>query len=55
MAAPENAYNQLQAVHDPPTSFIAKYVWSGDHKVIAKQFLWGGLIFLLLGIGFVRV
>lgn len=49
MSVPENAYDQLQAVHHPPTTFIAKYIWSGDHKVIAKQFLWGGLIFLLLG------
>ena len=49
MSVPENAYDQLQAIHHPPTTFISKYIWSGDHKIIAKQFLWGGLIFLLLG------
>jgi len=43
------AYQNLQAIHDPPKSFYFKYLWSVDHKVIARQFLWGGLIFLLLG------
>ena len=35
---------ELQAIHPEPTSFIWKYVFSQDHKVIAKQFLWLGLI-----------
>jgi cytochrome c oxidase subunit 1 len=39
----------LQPKHQEPTSFIWKYVFSTDHKVIAKQFLWTGLIFLLFG------
>jgi cytochrome c oxidase subunit 1 len=39
----------LQPKHPEPTSFIWKYVFSTDHKVIAKQFLWTGLIFLLFG------
>ena len=30
-------------------SFISKYIFSTDHKVIGKQFLWMGLFFLLLG------
>ena len=34
----------LQPKHQEPTSFIWKYVFSTDHKVIAKQFLWTGLI-----------
>ena len=39
----------LQPIHPAPTSFVRKYVFSTDHKVIAKQFLWAGLIFLALG------
>lgn len=38
-----------QHIHPEPTNFIWKYVFSTDHKVIAKQFLWSGLIFLLIG------
>ena len=40
---------ELQPIHPAPTSFIRKYVFSLDHKVIAQQFLWAGLIFLLVG------
>src|SRR6516164_7619671 len=36
-------------VHPAPTTFIRKYVFSTDHKVIAKQFLFAGLIFLAVG------
>src|SRR6185436_13427780 len=36
-------------VHPEPTSFVGKYLFSIDHKVIAKQFLWVGLFFLLFG------
>lgn len=36
-------------VHPEPTTFIRQYVFSTDHKVIAKQFLWAGLIFLAVG------
>ncbi|MGQ0505232.1 MAG: cytochrome c oxidase subunit I [Myxococcaceae bacterium] len=36
-------------VHPEPTSFIAKYIFTIDHKVIAKQFLWSGLLFLAFG------
>ena len=39
----------LQPIHPPPTSFLRRYVFSTDHKVIAKQFLWAGLLFLLFG------
>ncbi|HEU4384941.1 MAG TPA: cbb3-type cytochrome c oxidase subunit I [Anaeromyxobacteraceae bacterium] len=38
-----------QPIHPPPTSFWRRYVFSTDHKVIARQFLWAGLLFLLLG------
>src|SRR3954454_22127383 len=43
------ADNDLQPIHPPPTSFLRKYVFSTDHKVIAKQFLWSGLLFLMFG------
>jgi cytochrome c oxidase subunit I len=38
-----------QHIHPAPTSFLRKYVFSTDHKVIAQQFIWQGLIFLLVG------
>ena len=40
---------ELQAIHKEPKSFVWKYVFSIDHKVIAKQFLWTGLLFMLVG------
>ena len=40
---------EIQPVHPEPTSFWRKYVFSTDHKVIAKQFLWSGLVFLVVG------
>jgi len=36
-------------LHAPPTTFFRKYVWSTDHKVIAKQYLFTALFFLALG------
>src|SRR3954462_15240834 len=39
----------LQQIHPEPDSFIRKYIFSTDHKVIAKQFVWAGLVFLALG------
>src|SRR5216684_7960144 len=36
-------------VHPEPTTFIRKYIFSTDHKVIAKQFLFAGLVFLAVG------
>src|SRR5215472_4493052 len=39
----------LQPIHPDPPSFIRRYIFSLDHKVIAKQFLWAGLIFLAIG------
>jgi cytochrome c oxidase subunit 1 len=40
---------ELQPIHPAPTSFVRRYIFSTDHKVIAKQFLWAGLLFLLFG------
>ena len=44
---PHNPHEQH--IHPEPTSFIRKYIFSTDHKVIAKQFMWAGLVFLLFG------
>jgi cytochrome c oxidase subunit 1 len=40
---------EAQPIHPPPTSFWRRWVFSIDHKVIGKQFLWAGLLFLLVG------
>jgi cytochrome c oxidase subunit I len=54
MTAQEAALNlqtleALQPIHPPPTTFFRKYIWSLDHKMIAKQYLWAGLAFLFVG------
>ena len=41
--------HELQHIHPEPTSFVRKWLFSTDHKVIAKQFLWAGLLFLAFG------
>ena len=38
-----------QHIHDEPKTFLSKYVFSFDHKVIGKQFLWYGIFFLGVG------
>jgi len=38
-----------QPIHHEPTTFLSKYIISFDHKVIAKQFLWYGILFLFIG------
>jgi cytochrome c oxidase subunit 1 len=35
--------------HPEPTDFFHKYIWSYDHKVIGKQYLWTAFMFLILG------
>ena len=42
-------FHAEQHVHPEPESFVARYIFSKDHKVIAKQFLWYGLFFLVVG------
>ena len=41
------------AGHGPPESFIRKYVFSVDHKVIGIQYGITAMVFLLLGFGFI--
>lgn len=36
-------------LHADPTSFIGKYIFSFDHKVIAKQFLFFGIVWAFIG------
>jgi cytochrome c oxidase subunit 1 len=43
------AAQHLQHAHEEPKDFLSRYVFSIDHKYIAKQFLWSGLVFLLFG------
>ena len=38
-----------QHIHPEPKAFIWKYIFTIDHKIIARQFLWTGLMFLALG------
>lgn len=38
-----------QHIHSEPKTFLSKYVFSFDHKVIGKQFLWYGIFFLGIG------
>ena len=38
-----------QHIHEAPKTFLKKYVFSFDHKVIGKQFLWYGIFFLGVG------
>jgi cytochrome c oxidase subunit 1 len=43
--------SHAHATHGPELSFLRKYIFSEDHKIIGIQFLFSGLIFLLLGGG----
>ena len=38
-----------EQAHGHGESFIDKYIFSTDHKMIAKQFLWYGLIMMIFG------
>ena len=38
-----------QHMHAEPKTFLSKYIFSFDHKVIGKQFLWYGILFLGIG------
>ncbi|RLA67462.1 MAG: cytochrome-c oxidase [Epsilonproteobacteria bacterium] len=38
-----------QHIHDAPKTFLSKYIFTMDHKVIGKQFLWMGIFFLGIG------
>src|SRR4051794_23961870 len=35
--------------HAPPLSFVKKYIFSTDHKVIGLQFMFIGLLFMAIG------
>jgi cytochrome c oxidase subunit I len=42
-------FHEEQHIHPDPANFFKKYIFSLDHKIIAKQFLWYGLFFLVVG------
>ena len=37
--------------HDHEQSFISKYIFTTDHKMIGKQFLVTGILWGLIGVG----
>ncbi len=41
--------DEAQPIHPAPTSFVHRYLFSVDHKVIGRQFLFLGLVFLAVG------
>jgi cytochrome c oxidase subunit 1 len=41
--------DEAQPIHPAPTGFVRRYVFSVDHKVIGRQFLFLGLVFLAVG------
>jgi cytochrome c oxidase subunit 1 len=45
----EHAAGAPPAGHHEPTSFMRKYIFSTDHKVIAKQYLFLGLLMAVVG------
>jgi len=45
----ENAVAMAPAGHHEPTGFIRKYIFSTDHKMIARQYLFLGLSMALIG------
>ncbi|HUB07342.1 MAG TPA: cbb3-type cytochrome c oxidase subunit I [Myxococcales bacterium] len=46
---PDSSSTDIQPIHPAPRSFWRRAVFSTDHKVIARQFLGFGLVFMLLG------
>jgi cytochrome c oxidase subunit 1 len=48
-ARPGPDFHEEQHIHPEPTSFLGKHIFSKDHKVIARQFIWLGLFFLVVG------
>ena len=42
-------HGHIEGVHQEPTDFFHKYVWSYDHKMISKQYLFTAFFFLILG------
>jgi cytochrome c oxidase subunit 1 len=44
-----HAHGHDDHIHPAPSSFLTRYVFSTDHKVIGIQFLFSGLIFFVIG------
>ena len=46
---PRRRRRRPQPIHPAPTGFLRRAVFSVDHKVIGRQFLFLGLVFLAVG------
>src|SRR5262245_12609124 len=44
-----HGHDENDHIHPAPSTFLTRYVFSTDHKVIGIQFLTSGLIFFVLG------
>ncbi len=42
-------HSHTETAHHPQLGFLRKYIFSEDHKIIGIQFLFSGLIFLMIG------
>jgi cytochrome c oxidase subunit 1 len=49
VTAPAHDHHEAHHAHHHEESFISKYVFSQDHKMIAKQFLITGMIWAIIG------
>ena len=47
--AAAHGHDEHDHIHPAPSTFLTRYVFSTDHKVIGIQFLTSGLIFFVLG------
>ncbi len=45
----DNHFDPHGAIHEAPKSFFRKYLWSTDHKMIGRQFLFTALFMFLVG------
>ncbi len=54
-AHPIDTHSAHDHIHPAPQGFIAKYVFSIDHKVIAIQYFVTGLLFMLVGGSFAEL
>src|SRR5947209_14946568 len=44
-----SVHHDTATAHHPQLGFLRRYIFSEDHKIIGIQFLFSGLIFLMIG------
>src|SRR6185369_2683409 len=50
MTHPEHSFRDPHGdIHEEPKSFFWKYLWSTDHKMIGRQFLFTSLLMFVIG------